>query len=556
MRKAGDGPRWAGVKVPHAVPLAAAMCVAAFGLILYLARRFDFYYDEWDFVLGAPHWTLRDYFLPHNEHWSTLPSVIYKALFLTIGARSYLPFMGAVLLLHVATAFLLFLIIRRRSGDLLGLVAAAMLLFLGRGYENILWAFQVGFVGSIVFGLLAMYLLDTAAARRFVVVAASASLVISLTSSGIGLFFCGAIAVDLLLDPSRRKYLWVLIAPALAYALWYVRFGLQHAGVHRSPLSLTAIQQLVGYVPLGIGAAVAGLFSLSLNWSQLALALLTAALALMWHRAGKVDSRVLGAAAGLILQFALTGLVRAQFGDLQAGSPRYVYIGSVFLLLILTDAVRDLPWRGLWRPALATVVIVSVGWNAVHLRQAAASKDVQFAFQKAELRTVWLFRDAPGIDMNARIDPVLMPQVSAGAYLRSREELGSPLPDITLGGLQALDPHAVNQAMRDVMPIRVESTDPPGKISLCRSGSPGAGIDVTLAGGTTAVVRSSKPGEVKVSTWVMGDRPDAPGIVLQTGGDGSATIMVPDTGRAIAWHVYGQDPTAAAVVTVCSVGAT
>lgn len=555
MRQVGAGPRWAGVRVPYAVPAAAAMCVGAFGLILYLARRFDFYYDEWDFVLGAPHWTLRDYFVPHNEHWSTLPSVIYKALFLTVGAHSYLPFMGAVLLLHVATAFLLFMMIRRRSGDLLGLASAAMMLFLGRGFENILWAFQVGFVGSIVFGLLAMYLLDTATARTAGALVASASLVLSLASSGIGLFFCGALAVDLLLDRSRRHYLWVLIAPAVAYTLWYVKFGLQYAGVHRSPLSLTALQQLVGYVPLGIGAAMAGLFSLSVNWSQLALAVLTAGLAVVWYRAGKVGSRVVGAAVGLILQFALTGLVRAQFGDLQAGSPRYVYIGSVFLVLILTDAVRELPWRGLWRPALAAVVIMSIGWNAVHLRQAAASKDVQFAFQKAELRTVWLFRDAPGIDLNARIDPVLMPQVSVGAYLRSREQLGSPLPDITPGGLQELDPHAVNQAMRNMMPIKIESTDPPGKVTQCRSSSAGGGIDITLAGGSTAVLHSSRLAQVQLSTWVMGDQPDTPGIVLRTAADGSATVILPDTGQGIDWHVRGQDSAAAAVVTVCSIGA-
>jgi hypothetical protein len=551
MRQAAVEPRWADVRVPHAVPLAAGMCLTALGLILYLARRFDFYYDEWDFVLGAPHWTLRDYFLPHNEHWSTLPSVIYKVLFLTVGARTYLPFMGEILLLHVATAFLLFLIIRRRSGDLLGLAAAAMMLFLGRGFENILWAFQVGFVGSIVFGLLAIYLLDTAGARPLSVLLASASLLLSLMSSGIGLFFCGAVAVDLLLDRSRRHYLWVLVAPALAYGVWYLKFGLQNAGVHRSPLSLTAVEQLAGYVPLGIGAAVAGLFALSLTWSQLALAVLTAGLALAWYRAGTVDSRVVGAAAGLILQFTLTGLVRAQFGDVQAASPRYVYIGSVFLLLILTDAVRDLPWRGLWRPALVAVVVVSIGWNGVHLRQAAATKDAQFAVQKAELRTAWLFRDGPGIDLDARIDPIMMPQVTARAYFRSREELGSPLPDLTPGGLQGLDPHAVNQAMRNIMPMRVEASDPPGRAGDCRSGSRGSGADITLAGGTTAVVHSSQPGEVQLSTWVMGDQPDAPAVVQATAADGSVTVAIPDTGQGLAWHLRGQgSPTA--VVTVCS----
>jgi len=165
-----------------------------------------------------------------------------------------------------------------------------------------------------------------------------------------------------------------------------------------------------------------------------------------------------------------------------------------------------------------------------------------------------LFRDAPGIDLNARIDPVLMPQVSAGAYFRAREELGSPLPDLTSGGLQGLDPHAVNQAMRNIMPMRVEPTDPPGIAGDCRSGSRGSGADITLAGGTTAVVHSSQPGEVQLSTWVMGDLPDAPAVVQATAADGAVTVAIPDTGQGLAWHLRGQGSTDA-IVTVCSVRA-
>src|SRR5207253_6796146 len=130
--------------------------------------------------------------------------------------------------------------------------------------------------------------------------------------------------VDVLLDSERRRYLWTLALPALAYGLWYLEFG--RSGVHslRSPFSLGALQSLIGYVPTGIGAAAAGLLSLSIDWSQVGLAALVTGLAVLWYRAGRIDGRVLGAAAGIIAQFALTGLVRAQLGDQQAGSPRYV----------------------------------------------------------------------------------------------------------------------------------------------------------------------------------------------------------------------------------------
>ncbi|MGH6654940.1 MAG: hypothetical protein ACRDVE_07010, partial [Actinocrinis sp.] len=186
------------------------LCVAAFCGILYAARNLTFYYDEWSFIQTASHWRPRDYFVPHNEHWSTVPMLIYKVLLEVGGTRSYLPYLAVLLLMHVCTAFVLFLIIRRRCGDLLALSAAAILLFLGRGYEDLLWAFQIGFLGSVLFGLLAIWLLGGGASGaadgggrgegrgvgRLRATAGSASLLLALMSSGIGLFFVAAVAVD------------------------------------------------------------------------------------------------------------------------------------------------------------------------------------------------------------------------------------------------------------------------------------------------------------------------------------------------------------------------
>ena len=225
MREERLAPRWRDVRVPYAVPLALGMCAAAFGSILYLSRTFSFYYDEWDFVLAAPRWTLRSYFVPHSEHWYTFAAVVYELLFTAVGMRSYLPFTAALLLVHASVAFLLFLVVRRRSGDLLGLAAAAMVLFLGRGFENVLWAFQIGFLGSIAFGLAAIYLLDRPSSGRLRQAIACAGLLLSVASSGVGLFFCAAVGVDLVLDPSRRRYLWTLAIPGAAYAAWYLELG-------------------------------------------------------------------------------------------------------------------------------------------------------------------------------------------------------------------------------------------------------------------------------------------------------------------------------------------
>ena len=97
---------------------------------------------------------------PHNEHPVILLHLIYGALLSTVGIRSYLPYMAVLLALHGANVLLLFEVVRRRAGDLVALAAAALLLVLGAGWENLLWAFQISFVGSLACGLGVLLALD------------------------------------------------------------------------------------------------------------------------------------------------------------------------------------------------------------------------------------------------------------------------------------------------------------------------------------------------------------------------------------------------------------
>src|SRR5579872_5249398 len=160
-RTAAIGPRMGGqghaarpgvtvdqVKVPMALPLVVSAAAVTAALLFYLTRRFDFFSDEWTFILSYPNWVLKSYFEPHNEHWSTLLMAWYKLGFSLFGLRSYHFFMAGVLLTDAAVATLLFLIIRRRSGEMLAMAAAAVMLVLGNGWEEILWGFQIGWAGA------------------------------------------------------------------------------------------------------------------------------------------------------------------------------------------------------------------------------------------------------------------------------------------------------------------------------------------------------------------------------------------------------------------------
>src|SRR5207237_10461350 len=140
------------------------------------------------------------------------------------------------------------------------------------GYENILWAFQIGFVGSLLFGLIAIDLVDVppVSVRRCLL--ASASLIAALMCSGVGLIMLGLVGLDLLLDRARRgRLLWVTVAPVVAYGVWDVLIGARAAAFYGPPVSIAGLLALRTYLPFGVGSAAAGLLGLSTRWEPLAL---------------------------------------------------------------------------------------------------------------------------------------------------------------------------------------------------------------------------------------------------------------------------------------------
>jgi hypothetical protein len=121
------------------------VALAAGLLLAVLGRGRWFYYDEWE-VLATRHATsAADLFRPHNEHWITLEVLVYRALAATVGLRSYLPYQAVVVALHLTVAVLVRVVMRRAGvGPWTATLAAGLLLLLGGGDQNIVWAFRWG----------------------------------------------------------------------------------------------------------------------------------------------------------------------------------------------------------------------------------------------------------------------------------------------------------------------------------------------------------------------------------------------------------------------------
>jgi len=331
--------------------------------------------------------------------------------------------MGVVLALHVASVVLLFEVVRRRSGDLVAMASAALLLVLGAGWEDLLWAFQMQFVGSIACGLGMLLTLVGQPGRRNLIIAA-ALLTASLMFSGVGLFFGVAAVVQLAATPGRRRDLVWFAPVGVALAVWFVAFGRDNA--QGTTLSLGDIATLPLYVFWGLGTSVGGLIGLS-GWAGLAVLTLAAlVIAYTWRRGG-IDPFALGIAAGVVSFYAVTGLIRVQIGYQQSGASRYTYVAAVFWLLLLADAARRLPWRGTWRPALVACVFLACFNSGVLLFEFAAAKSIQMQRQVADLQALAAERGDPCLDPNGAVDPLVMPvETSPAFYYRAVDRYGDP----------------------------------------------------------------------------------------------------------------------------------
>jgi hypothetical protein len=411
----------ADVRVPHARLLVATIAVIACAAILWLARGFNFYFDEWTVILPVDSsWTV--YLQPHNEHPAMLLRLIYSVLLNTVGMRSYIPYMVVLLALHAATVVLLFELVRRRAGDLIAIGAAVLLLVMGAAWENLLWAFQIGFVGSVACGLGAMLAIGAVRPRMW---AAMLLLFASLMFSGIGLFFLIAAGVWLALTPERRREVVWLAPVAIALGVWYLTYG--RSGTAPAPTSLAGnLAVLPLYTLWGLGASVAGLIGEGGWFGPVMLLLALVVLGFSWRRR-RPDGFTAGIVAALIAFYIVVGLNRAQIGYEQSGSGRYVYEGALFWLLLLADAARNLPWRGTWRPALVACVFLACFNSGVLLYAYSAAKTEQMLREAADLQALAVERGDPCLKPTGLVDQLVMPQVtSPPAYYSAVDRYGDP----------------------------------------------------------------------------------------------------------------------------------
>jgi hypothetical protein len=354
------------------------------------------WFDDWMWVLGRRQTDAASFLDPHNGHFSLIPIAIYRVLFATVGLDSYAPYRVLVIAAHLVCVTLLFVYASRRVGGPLALLVAALLLFLGPAWSNILWPFQTAWLTSLASGIGALLLLDRR--DRMGDIGASVLLMASLASSSIGLPVAIGLVVEIALGRRRWRDAWIVLAPLAVYALWWVLYqtsqtapfteDLMHAPgfiVNAVAGALSALTGLAGRtVPGGTPPAREWGYALALG----GLALLTFRLA----RMRPVPARVVTLIAMALSFWTLTALNRAYLGADTPYSSHYRYVGCVFILLLVVELAPPLHLSTRTYLLGAGVVAAIVLSNLGAMRDGAGYLRGQAALTRAELGAIDLVR--------------------------------------------------------------------------------------------------------------------------------------------------------------------
>ena len=494
------------------VLLAAAM-VAAATLILYLNRGTVFFADEFDRFASTPMRSVGEAFESHVGHLTATSNLMFEAMLGVFGAE-YVAFRVLGVLVVLLSAGLFYALVRSRIGALPALAPTVLLLFLGSSWEMVVIPFGFNVVFSTAAGLAALLALERG--DRLGDALACGALLVSVATFSIGLAFTAGVAISVLLRPDRRRRAWVFLVPALLYAAWWLGASPQEDQIPGGEPRLSNALLIPGYVADSLAAVLAALSGLGYDFADP-----LGAVDLGWGRVLAVAAAVwLGVRiarrnvprslwTSLAIMLALWALGALVVGTLrEPGAPRYLYAGSVVVLLVATDAMRGIRFSRRGLALLFGIAAIGVATNVVLLREGSAFTRDYSAAVRADLAAVELARD--------RVDPDFRPlqhaplgqffTTTAGEYFVAADRYGSPA--FSPSELERAGEGAREQADRtlaDALRLRLRPSPGGPAGSACRRPGgqrPGAPIEFELpVDGAELTARAAGPAPLTVGRF-------------------------------------------------------
>lgn len=526
--------------------LAFAALVSATWLIN-LDSRLTFIADDWMLLVKRQGWTLDYFFHPFHGNIVAAPGLVYKLMREVFGMGSATPYYCVAIGTFVASAVLLFLFARRRVGEWPALIGAVLVLFLGAAFEDLFFAFQIGYFASVAAGLGMLLALDREddVGDRI----ACALAVVSLAFSSVGIAFVAGAAVDVALGRRPRlKRAYVALLPISLYVLWWAGWGHQ-AETHISIDNALATPEFV------FEAAAAGIVSLlglatgdgsepdqpHLIWGKLLLVGLVIGLVARVARERRLSK---GLAVALALGLAFWGIagLNAEESRLPTSS-RYQYPSAVFLLLIGAELLRGLR---IPRAAAAVAAAVTVWAIAGGVSLAEREHRERWVPYADALRSRLTAVEIAGQRGDPTFEVAFPPDIRAPAraYLTAVEDYGSPaLNEAELEAMPGPERGSADLIIAQMLGFALVSVDPAERVLQCetRQASAEGYSGVTLLrGGFRLTNRSAAEVEVLLSRFA-----DEHSVVLGTLAPGQSTALeIPVDGSDRPWNLglKGEGP--------------
>lgn len=313
--------------------LGAAMLLAI-PLIVHFQRGIGITRDEWQFLLHRNSLSPSVLVEAFNGHFMPFTTVFLRLEQILFGEPARWPIAVVSIAAHLSIVWLSFAYMRTRIGEWWAAAGALLILFLGTGYEVIVWPFNSGWILAMAAGIAAVIVSERPDSTRTRVTAALL-LALSFTGNNIGSVFAVAIAVGILYKDSRRKAIAITAIPFGLFVIWWLLKAGDGSDLHIKEWPnwiATMIEGtgdgLLGHTP-GTGVS---------NWGAPVALLAIGAGALELGRRREISHSL---ATALIMPLGFIALVTfGRGGRYDPTASRYVYTLFVLALLALAEIYR------------------------------------------------------------------------------------------------------------------------------------------------------------------------------------------------------------------------
>jgi hypothetical protein len=389
-------------------------------------------------------------------------------------------------------------------------------------------------------------------------VLACVALCVAVATFSIALAFVFGAAIYVLIGRDRWSRAWVVLVPVALYGAWWL-WSLSEPSSSESAARISNVLLIPNFVAESaavMGTALTGLGYAfdggSDSWYAIGRPLAAIGFVLLGVKLTRGNvPRSLWVALGLA--FALWTLGALTAGPARAPhASRYVFSGSVAVLLVATAAAGGIRFSRAGLAALFAVAAVAVAGNLALLRDGSHVFRLEYSpTVRANLAMVELARDRVDPEYNAvrHVPQMIYNPFTAGAYLDAVDAYGSPAfsPAEVAAQGEAIREGA-DLALTETLGVRVTAA-PGGPHAACRTeragGSGGIAFEVPR-GGADLRIRAAAPSPVEVGRF--GARPS---VRAGTAAPGEwVRLKIPADGSPAPWRAAVK----ASSVEVCAPG--